>query len=403
MNPYKGEPMPFRNNWTNIVSNGPFNKIPVPKNVLVWNPFSQTWSNGEDENNTAYTKITMTPLYSKWHNGIPMDRYDLLYSSYFPYEWAIDTKNNDRTYDAEYSSLTLPTLPLNKGIRFNEDNTFESYVDLWHYDKKQLPQYGAVWASEPWEITAATERLVANNKLSYSKSDSNIKQNEQLSLILPTHSELIKQELEKMKQEKFIPNPLKGLVSLDYVMKRYDSSIQWIDVHHNSEIGNGPYYLDSFNPSGGVITLKKFNDSTYPYKKGYFSKFENNQQIKINKINIPKFIRIGEPFKFDIEIVYKGDISKTKKLNETVNYFVSDRSNNVVIHNVVNNSNYSRLNDIHYSMQNNASDTSNQISLQIDPDKTKQLSIGPAKLKLFVTSETSQRPIIYEYVLIVIP
>jgi peptide/nickel transport system substrate-binding protein len=403
MNPYKGEPMPFRNNWTNIVSNGPFNKIPVPKNVLVWNPFSQTWSNGDDENNTAYTKITMTPLYSKWHNGIPMDRYDLLYSSYFPYEWAIDTKNNDRTYDAEYSSLTLPTLPLNKGIRFNEDNTFESYVDLWHYDKKQLPQYGAVWASEPWEITAATERLVANNKLSYSKSDSNIKQNEQLSLILPTHSELIKQELEKMKQEKFIPNPLKGLVSLDYVMKRYDSSIQWIDVHHNAEIGNGPYYLDSFNPSGGVITLKKFNDSTYPYKKGYFSKFENTQQIKINKINIPKFIRIGEPFKFGIEIVYKDDISKTKKLNETVNYFVSDRSNNVVIHNVVNNSNYSRLNDIHYSMQNNASDTSNQISLQIDPDKTKQLSIGPAKLKLFVTSETSQRPIIYEYVLIAIP
>jgi peptide/nickel transport system substrate-binding protein len=403
MDPYKGEPMPFRNNWTNIISNGPFNKIPVPKDVLVWNPFSQTWSKGDYENNTAFTKITMTPLYSKWHNGIPMDRYDLLYSSYFPYEWAIDTKNNDHTYDAEYSSLTLPTLPLNKGIRFNEDNTFESYVDLWHYDKKQLPQYGAVWASEPWEITAATERLVANNKLSYSKSDSNIKQNEQLSLILPTHSELIKQELEKMKQEKFIPKPLKGLVSLDYVMKRYDSSIQWIDVHHNAEIGNGPYYLDSFNPSGGVITLKKFNDATYPYKKGYFSKFENTQQIKINKINIPKFIRIGEPFKFDIEIVYRDDISKTKKFNERVNYFVSDRSNNVVIHNIVNDSNYSILNEIHYSMQNNASDTLKQISLQIDPDKTKQLSIGPAKLKLFITSETSQRPIIYEYVLIAIP
>jgi peptide/nickel transport system substrate-binding protein len=403
LNPYTGDPMPFRNKWTNIVSNGPFNKIPVPKDVLVWNPFNKTWSNGDDGNKTALTKITMTPLYSKWHNGIPMDRYDLLYSSYFPYEWAIDTKNNDRTYDAEYSSLTLPTLPLNKGIRFNGGNTFESYVDMWHYDKKQLPQYGTVWASEPWEITAATERLVENNKLSYSKSDSNIKQNEQLSLILPTHSELIKQELEKMKQEQFIPNPLKGLVSLDYVMKRYESSIQWIDAHHNAVIGNGPYYLDSFNPSGGVITLKKFNDATYPYKKGYFSSFENAQQIKINKINIPKFIRIGEPFKFDIEIVHKDDVGKTKKFNETVNYFVSDRSNNVVIHDQVNGSNYSRLNDIRSSMQNNASDTSNQMSLQIDSYKTKQLAIGPAKLKLFVTSETSQRPIIYEYVLIAIP
>ena len=86
-----------------------------------------------------------------------------------------------------------------------------------------------------------------------------------------------------------------------------------------------------------------------------------------------------------------------------MNYFVSDRSNNVVIHNLVNSSNYSRLNDHQSSTQNNASDTSNEISLQIGPDKTKQLSIGPAKLKLFVTSETSQRPIIYEYVLIAIP
>ena len=302
--------------------------------------------------------------------------------------------------------MTLPTLPLIKGIKFNEDNTFESYVDMWHYDKKQLPSYGTVWASEPWEITAATERLVANNKLSYSKAESSIKQNEQLSMILPTHSELIKQELEKMKQEKFIPNPLKGLITLDYALKRYESSIRWIDVHHNAEIGNGPYYLESFNPSGGVITLKKINDDTYPYKKGYFSNFENSQQIKINKINVPKFIKIGDPFRFDIEIAFKDDThdaNKTKKFNGTVNYFVSDRSNNVVIHNLVNGSNYSTIDEHHASMQNDAGDTPNRISLQIDPDKTKQLSIGPAKLKIFVTSETSQRPIIYEYVLIAIP
>ncbi len=406
LNPYTGDPMPFRNNWTNIVSEGPIDKIPVPKDVLVWNPLNQTWNNGDDGydgNKTALTKITMTPLYSKWHNGIPMDKYDLLYSSYFPYEWSIDTKNNDRTYDAEYSSLALPTLPLNKGIRFNENNTFESYVDMWHFDKKQLPSYGSVWALEPWEITSATERLVANNMLSYSKTDSNIKQNEQLSLILPTHAELIKEELEKMKQEKFIPNPLKGLVSLDYALKRYEASIQWIDIHNNAEIGNGPYYLESFNPSGGVITLKKFSDEAYPYKKGYFSNFENPQQIKINKINVPKFITIGDPFKFDIEIAFKDDVNKTKPFDVTINYIVSDRNNNVVIHSLANGSSYPPIKESPASMQNNVSNTPNQISLQIDQDKTKQLSVGPAKLKLFITSETSQRPVIYEYVLIAIP
>ena len=72
-----------------------------------------------DNNITALTKITMTPLYSKWHNGIPMDKYDLLYPYYFQYEWSTDTKNNDKTFDAEFSSLTS-SLSLIKGIKFNK-------------------------------------------------------------------------------------------------------------------------------------------------------------------------------------------------------------------------------------------------------------------------------------------
>ncbi|HYO05989.1 MAG TPA: hypothetical protein VER14_03285, partial [Phototrophicaceae bacterium] len=400
-NPYTGDPMPFRNNWSNIVSSGPLDETKVPNDVIVWNPFNQTWDSNDDNNKTSLMKITMEPLYSKWHNGVPMDRFDLLYSYYFPFEWAVDTKNNDRTFDAEFSSLTLPTLPLIKGVKFNENNdTFESYIDMWHYDKNQLPQYGTMWASEPWEITAATERLVSNGKLSYSRSDANIRQNEQLSVVLPSHSELIRQELEKMKLEKFIPNSLKGLVTLDYILKRYDSSIQWINLHQNAAIGNGPYYLDTFNPSGGIVILKKFNDSTYPYEAGYFSSFEDPQNIKINKIAIPKFIKIGSPFKFDITVNLEND---TKQFNGMINYFISDRNDNVIIKNSFDSKN--RTNDPIVKEDNTdlldkVNKGTDQIMLSIEPDKTKQLSPGPAKLKLFITSENSLRPIISENVLI---
>lgn len=400
-NPYTGDPMPFRNNWSNIVSSGPLNETKVPKDVTVWNPFNQTWDSNDENNETALMKITMEPLFSKWHNGVPMDRYDLLYSYYFPYEWAVDTKNNDRTFDAEFSSLTLPTLPLIKGIKFNENNdTFDSYIDMWHYDKNQLPQYGNMWASEPWEITAATERLVSNGKLSYSRSDANIKQNEQLSVVLPSHSDLIRQELEKMKLEKFIPNPLKGLVTLDYVLKRYDSSIQWISLHQNAAIGNGPYYLDTFNPSGGIVILKKYNDATYPYEAGYFSSFETPQNIKINKIAIPKFIKIGSPFKFDITVNLDND---TKQFNGVINYFISDRNDNVVLKNTFDTSNKTNdpiVKEDNIDLQNTVNKSTDQITLSIEPDETKQLSPGPAKLKLFITSENSLRPIISENVLI---
>ena len=404
-NPYTGDPMPFRNNWTNIVSDGPFETIAVPQNAIVWNPFNQSWSSNDENNKTSLMKITMMPLFSKWHNGAPMDKFDLLYSYYFPFEWSVDTKNNDRTFDAEFSSLTLPTLPLIKGIKFNDNNTFDAYIDMWHYDKTQLPQYGTMWASEPWEITAATERLVSNGKLSYSRSDANIKQNEQLSVVLPSHSELIKQELEKMKIEKFVPKALKGLVSLDYVLKRYDASIHWINTHHNAAIGNGPYYLDSFNPSGGIVILKKFHDDTYPYESGYFSSFENPQRVGIDKVTVPKFIKIGTPFKFDIAFNPENiSNSDNKQFEGIINYFVSDRDDNIIIKDSLdmsNKTNNSVGDSSNTNVQNKITKNSDQITVNVGPEKTKQLSPGPAKLKLFVTSQGSIRPMISEYVLIV--
>jgi peptide/nickel transport system substrate-binding protein len=406
INPYTGDPIPFRNNWTDVITKGPYGKISVPHDAIVWDPYNQTWKFNDANNKTALTKIIMNPLYSKWHNGVSMDKYDLLYPLYFQYEWSIDTKKNDRTFDAEFSSSTLPSLSLIKGIKFTKDNAFETYIDTWHYDKRQLPLSGTLWAAEPWEITAATERLVSNNKLSYSKTDSNIKQNEQLSLILSSHAELIKQELEKMKQEKFIPNPLKGLVSLDYVLKRYDASIQWINLHHNAAIGNGPYYLDSFNPAGGILILKKFYDNTYPYKKGYFSNFKNPPKIPIDKIEVPKFIKIGSPFKFNVDIKFENSINKTRQFITIINYLLFDRNGNMILHGTANSSNIPieyPANMTSINLQKNANDNINQIPIQIKADKTKLLSLGPAKLELFITSDESLKPIIYEYTLIAMP
>ncbi|HEY0579096.1 MAG TPA: hypothetical protein VGC75_00160, partial [Candidatus Nitrosocosmicus sp.] len=57
----------------------------------------------------------------------------------------------------------------------------------------------------------------------------------------------------------------------------------------------------------------------------------------------------------------------------------------------------------HTDFQYNANKNLNKISLQIEPNKTKLLSPGPAKLKLFITSMESMKPITYEYTLIARP
>jgi peptide/nickel transport system substrate-binding protein len=402
LNPYSGDPMPFRNNWTKIVSDGPYNKIVIPKNAINWNPYTQEWTSSNNNSDAvAMTGITMKPLFSKWHNGITVDKFDLMYSYYFPFEWAIDTKNNDLTFDAEYSSTVLPTLPLTKGITFNNNITVTSYVDLWHFDPKQIPQYGSLWASEPWEITAAAERLVKTGKFSFSKADANVKQNEQLSLIVPSHSNLIRQELEKMIQEKYIPNSLKGQITLDYAINRYDSSIKWINQHQHAIIGNGPFYLDSYNPTGGIIVLKKYVDESYPFKKGSFSIFENPKSIQINKINVPKFLKIDTIFKFDIE--FKQGNNNTNQFEGVINYFISDRNNEIVVNGTIEKSrdDYGKSITALDSKNNQIENALQKVVVDIPPNQTSILHPGPAKLKIFISSEDSLRPLIYEQTLIV--
>jgi peptide/nickel transport system substrate-binding protein len=402
-NPYSGDPEPSRNKWTNLFSEGPKDTILVPSDAVTWNPYNQSWDKNKNQSNSALTKVTIEPLFSKWHNGKLMDKYDLLYSYYFPFEWSTDTKNNDRTFDAEYSSLIFPTLSLIKGIKFYENNTFDTYIDLWHYDKNLVLSYGTLWPSEPWEITAATERLVADNKISYSKSDANIKHIDQLSLNLPVQSEMIKQELIKMANEKYIPNPLKGLVTLDYALERYKASIDWITTHHNAVIGNGPYYLETFNPTGGVVSLKAFRDSTYPFKTGIYSIYENPPELSIVSTNIPKFLKIGEPFDFDIQVSVKNQSNGTNGIKGNIEYFISDRNNKIVTEgsSLINSSSANQSNN--KGPPETQIDESGTANISLNANQTRELIPGPAKIKYIITSAESPKPLIQEKTLIVRP
>ncbi|HET6589539.1 MAG TPA: ABC transporter substrate-binding protein [Candidatus Nitrosocosmicus sp.] len=397
-NPYSGDPEPLRNEWTNVFSGDYNDTIPVPGDSITWDPYQQKWQNSTD-NDTALTKVSLKPIFSNWHNGISMDKYDLLYSYYFPFEWSTDTKNGDNTFDSEYASLVFPTLSLIKGVKFYNNGTFDTYLDLWHYDKKQIPSYGTLWPSEPWEITAASERLVSNNKLSFSKTDANIKGIDQLSLNLPVQADMIKNELIEMKSEKYVPNPLKGLVSLDYVMKRYDASISWIQNHHNAIIGNGPYYLEEFNPTGGVVTLNAFRDGSYPFKVGKFSIYENAPELSIENVNVPKFIRIGQSFAFALDIKSKNTSGEFQPFKGFVDYFLTDRNGKVVAQDKVKINMTSMLN----SENVNKSQSDRPINIYLSSNQTQSLDLGPSKLKIIVTTFESPKPVIREETLLVRP
>lgn len=377
--PFTGEVISMRNQILNSTSNGPDERIPIHPDTIIWN--SKLGWVPVEKNSTSLSKVTYKILYSNWHNGIPMDKSDLLYSLYFMYEWGTNSGASDHTVDPEYTSRVELGLPYFKGIRFipEHEDIVESYLDQWHYDNKEIAASAGVWAQEPWEITAASERLVLSDDLSFSKSQSTTKSAEWLSLIIPEHANLIKKELIKMKNENFIPTPLKNIVSLKEAKNRYEASINWIEKHNHALISNGAFYLDRYNPSGRIIDIKLFNDSSYPFERNYWSKFENPKSIQVTSVDFPKFIKIGEEKIFEFQILVDSvPLTTTTSSSITTEFFLTGYNGNIISH--------GKALPIHNKL--------GYFQIYLPKEETDKIPLGPVTLKLYASIDDSLRPFI---------
>lgn len=377
--PFTGEVISMRNQILNSTSNGPDERIPIHPDTIIWN--SELGWVPVEKNSTSLSKVTYKILYSNWHNGIPMDKSDLLYSFYFMYEWGTNSGASDHTVDPEYTSRVELGLPYFKGIRFipGHEDIVESYLDQWHYDNKEIAASAGVWAQEPWEITAASERLVLSDDLSFSKSQSTTKSAEWLSLIIPEHANLIKKELIKMKNENFIPTPLKNIVSLKEAKNRYEASINWIEKHNHALISNGAFYLDRYNPSGRIIDIKLFNDSSYPFERNYWSKFENPKSIQVTSVDFPRFIKIGEEKIFEFQILVDSvPLTTTTSSSITTEFFLTGYNGNIISH--------GKALPIHNKL--------GYFQIYLPKEETDKIPLGPVTLKLYASIDDSLRPFI---------
>ncbi|MDQ3873791.1 MAG: ABC transporter substrate-binding protein, partial [Thermoproteota archaeon] len=379
-NPYTGEAIPFRGEWTEISTGGPIGKIKVPTDAVKWNATLQQWVNVSAPAN-AISKVTFKPLYSKWHNGIPMDVSDMMYADYFSQEWGTDLGAGDRTKDPEYTPAASEALKRSEGTRYVNADTIESYIDLWHYDQKEIAAAGVFFPTEPWEITAASERLVMDGKLAYSRSEAQAKGIGWYDPIVKEHADLIKEELQKMKSEQFIPAALKGVVSVQDAMKRYDASINWINNHGHAIVSNGAFYLENFNPAGATITIKAFRDPSYPFEVGHWSYYQNPLLADITSVQVPRILSIGQPASATVNIQIGGQPSS----NATVNYFVTNKDGAVIA-----------------SGQAQPQATG-EFLIVLTADTTSKMSAGPNQLRIFATSNEALRPDISSNTLLVLP
>ena len=364
--PFTGETFPVRAEWK-VETSELDEKIEVPSDAKMWNPELQEWEN-IPANTFATSKVTFDFKFSNWHNGQPMDMNDILHSLYFTIEWGTQSNEKDKTFDTEFTPRAAQSIQTIIGINQIDNDTMEVYVNYWHFDENEIAEWAALWSPVPWEITTAMEKAVIDGKVSFSRSSATNKNVNWLSLIVPKDAEIIKENLQEYKNNGFIPNSLKkNQAEEKYYENRYDSSIKWIEENNHAVISNGPFYLETYVPESRTITVKTFEDDSYPFKIGKWSEFENVQFPTIKKIKIDEIIQYGDSIDIEIEtenvssILYflidsKGKIQTTEKL------------------------------DIH----------KNKNIIKISSNSTKNLKIGANSIKIFVISDLVLKPDFYE-------
>lgn len=362
--PYTGETFPIRTNWV-VESAGPSGTLDVPDGVINWDPVTQQWETVK--NKTAVSKITYNLLFSNWHNGQKMDINDILHSLYFVMEWGSEKQNDDKTFDSEYTPQASRVAETIVGVRIIDENTIEAYVNYWHFDEAEIADWGGLWTSMPWEITYAMEQAVLDGKSSFSRSGAASKNVNWLSLVVPNDAMMIKNYLEQFKETNTIPKPLREFIkNEEAVQSRYDSSIKWIEKTNHAIISNGPFYLQSYSPESRTITIKAFDDPSYPFEAGYWMDFENVKYPKITDIAVPQTVTLGEKLTIPIKT---SDVTK-------IQYFLTSSDGINII-----------------------SDTKNIVGddtvIEFSGDVTRKLGIGASDLKVFAVSDAVLRPDIY--------
>jgi peptide/nickel transport system substrate-binding protein len=296
-----------------------------------------------------------------------MDMNDILYSIYFLYEWGSEPQEGDKTFDSEYSPKAYQSAQTLVAVRVIDKDTIEVYQNFWHFDDSEIADSAGVWTSMPWEIMSAMEKSVTDGKAAFSRSSALGKNIQWLSLLVPNDASMIKSNLEEFRQTNFIPAALVSFESNStYYDSRYDSTMSWIEQKNHAIISNGPFYLEAYSPEARTITTRTFDDPTYPFEVGHWKEFVDVKLAKINNVEIPDVVSIGNELTIPVSV--NGE--------STIYYYFTNADNKVVASGVKKSEN-------------------NKIDITLIPEQTALFSMGANDLKIFVVSDSALRPDIF--------
>ena len=140
-----------------------------------------------------------------------------------------------------------------------------------------------------------------------------------------------------------------------------------IENNNHAVISNGPFYLEAYSPESRTITVKAFEDKSYPHKIGKWSEFENTQFPIIKKINMDKIVQQGENI----------DIFVNTNYADSILYFIIDSKGKIQFTKEL------KINE-------------DKSIIKITSEESKKLQTGGNSVKIFAISNSVLKPDFYE-------
>ena len=272
-NPHTADLVPARNVWTSVETAGPGGTLAVPPGTMAWSAAGDAWTE-LPPGATATSKVTIDLLLSKWHHGLSMDMNDIFYAVWFSIEHS-DLPDN-------------PRIPVGLRVPDAGRDTIEVYLNYWHSDADEIEGVATTWSTTPWEVYAAMESAVGSNQTRWDSSAANDLGVSWLDMLDASDIALIRSHLVALADPGHIghvPDFLYTDRTTAYVSERYNAAISWIDTRGHAVVSNGPFYLDVYSvDSDGTITeltVKKFDDPSYPFAAGHWNSFTADPSQRI--------------------------------------------------------------------------------------------------------------------------
>ncbi|ALU12716.1 hypothetical protein EYM_06745 [Ignicoccus islandicus DSM 13165] len=310
-NPYTGDKIPLLAKSWKVYEN-----VEVPEKAITYDYKTHKWVHVKPGTKAKYAVELNLRNLGVFHTGQNVRVSDMLYWIYLVTEWGTKSGKDDAKYDSYVASTYSTWIENFKGVLVKSPTDIVIYTDMSHFDPNELADTATsvLAPSVPWELLYAMEQSVLNSKLAFSPTEAETKGGEWLDSLNPDHVKIVLKNLEDDAKKGVVPEQVKEMCELIGAKPKpnYQAVIDFIKKHNHMVIGNGPLYLDSYDPTTDSAILKAFRNEGYPFSADQFEylAYENVKFAQVTSLTTDKPLLIrGQELTVTVNVIDKN--SKT--------------------------------------------------------------------------------------------